>query len=381
MNFGEITAMAIGQRAVNSVYYGSLKIWPEDQYIKKYFYVELLSQGNLYIELIGSMSDISVEISTNLTNWTTYNLSTSGYSILTFSGTQGIKYYFRGTNSYYASSSSNYFHIRTDVNCNVGGNIMSLIYGSNFANQKTLTSNNTFVNFFKNLTTLIDASNLRMPATTITRYCYQNMFYGCTNLIGVPPVLPASYSEYYSYSGMFQLCKSLNSVPDLSSLTRANGYAFANMFSNCTSLTKLPVFKNVNRIDYWAPWRYTFSGCTSLVNAYEDVEGNPLLPTSLTVTSGGSAYEHMFNGCTSLTGAPDLTEVNPHQGEFNNMFYGCTSLYHIVIYAKSLGTNYFSSIVKNTGHEGIIYNASGVTWDASGYSQFKYDNTNRWEIR
>jgi hypothetical protein len=106
----------------------------------------------------------------------------------------------------------------------------------------------------------------------------------------------------------------------------------------------------------------------------------------LTVTSGGSAYEVMFYGCTGLIYAPELTETNPHTGEYNNMFKFCTNSSFTVIYthATSLGSNYFSDILNGAGHTGNIIKAADVTWDSSQYSQFNYNGSGstaqRWSV-
>ena len=63
------------------------------------------------------------------------------------------------------------------------GNVMSLIYGDNFIGQKDLTGKNyVFYDLFNGCTSLTNAKNLCLPATTLTNNCYSGMFNGCTNL-------------------------------------------------------------------------------------------------------------------------------------------------------------------------------------------------------
>ena len=91
------------------------------------------------------------------------------------------------------------------------GNIMSLVDEEGFATATTLTANNAFSQLFSNYTTLKDASGLLFPATTLTNYCYQNMFIYCSNLTAAP-VLPATTLADYCYSNMFSECTSLTTV-------------------------------------------------------------------------------------------------------------------------------------------------------------------------
>ena len=61
---------------------------------------------------------------------------------------------------------------------------------------------------------LISAYNLRLPATTLTNGCYQDMFYNCTYLKSAPKILPyiSTIQSYDLY--MFQNCTSLIKFPD-----------------------------------------------------------------------------------------------------------------------------------------------------------------------
>ena len=376
-NLSDIQDAKLGTTQLSSIYLGSIKLWESDPQINEYLWFEHRDSGGyLYFELAGTMSDITIEYSTDKTNWTSVTLSTSGTTSTYITINKGRPTYIRGNNSAYATSSSAYFHFRCTGYSVVGGNIMSLIYGDNFKGQTTLSSTYAFNSLFKSAGYLMSISNLRLPATSIPNYAYQNMFYG-NNINDMIPEIPATYVGFYGMSNMFGSCTSLNDVPDLSTITRVNGYAFANMFSNCSALTVLPDFHNVGTIEYWAPWRYTFSGCTSIVDARWNKNGSRLLPDHLTVSDGGSAYEQMFRGCTGLKYAPELTDKNPHTGEFNNMFNGCTNSRFTDIYThgSSLGTNYYADIVKGTGHSGTIWKADDVSWDSSQYSQFNYSGS------
>ena len=111
------------------------------------------------------------------------------------------------------SQSAERLTFSTTGKVNVAGNIMSLLSNSNFASIKILNLDNKwcFTYLFKNCSTLIDASNLILPATNINNAtaCYANMFYNCTNLIKAP-VLPVKILKIsLQYANMFYNCSSL----------------------------------------------------------------------------------------------------------------------------------------------------------------------------
>ena len=83
-----------------------------------------------------------------------------------------------------------------------------------------------------NIQTLIDWEN--PPSIIPTSNCYQNMFYGCTNLISAPE-LPATSLNPNCYQSMFGGCTNLISAPELPATTLSN-YCYYFMFSGCTKL-------------------------------------------------------------------------------------------------------------------------------------------------
>ena len=87
--------------------------------------------------------------------------------------------------------------------CEVYGNVMSLVYGNNFTGQTELYRgifSNLFGNFYGfNVTS---AENLVLPATTLARECYAEMFLCCTSL-RKSPVLPATTLADACYAEMF----------------------------------------------------------------------------------------------------------------------------------------------------------------------------------
>lgn len=369
-NLSDITDAKLGATTLGSIYLGSTKLWPlGHDYSQDYFTIEALE--NTIIRLHKNTTSGTkrvVVFSRNGYAWnrlvTEYDKEDYDYDYVELSA--GEKVYIR--NSIWPNTTtSDYAYFTSSNSINVYGNVNSIIY-DNFKTNK-LQRDHMFYRLFYKLP-IVDASNLVLPSAPGS-YSYQAMFENCTQLVYPPKTLSGTTVGYNGCSYMFAGCTSLIDVPDLPATTLA-GYAYSNMFSGCTSLTKLPKLNHITTITYWAPFRYMFSTCQAIEDARWDKYGNRLLPDRLTVTSGGSAYELMFNGCIGLKYAPELTETSPHTGEYNQMFAYCTNSEFLNIYthATSLGTNYFSDIVKFTGHQGNIKKADDVTWDSSQYSQF-----------
>ena len=167
----------------------------------------------------------------------------------------------------------------------VYGNIMSLLDEEGFATKTDLPNENVFYQLFDGNTTLIDASELLLPAATLTNACYHSMFLGCTNLTTAPK-LPATTLAKRCYAGMFYGCTNLTTAPKLPATTLATS-CYEAMFSYCTSLTTAPK-----------------------------------LPAT---TLAAGCYYYMFNGCTSLTSAYVKAAYTEENDECDSMFTGCTA--------------------------------------------------------
>lgn len=146
---------------------------------------------------------------------------------------------------------------------------------------------------------------------TMADYCYYNMFYGCSSLIQAP-VLPATTLTRSCYEEMFGYC-SLTQAPELPATTLAND-CYACMFQGCTSMTKPPVLPSTTLASNC--YRGMFDGCTALIEA-------PALPAT---TLANYCYFCMFQSCTSLTQAPALPATTLANNCYDSMFSGCTSL-------------------------------------------------------
>ena len=196
--------------------------------------------------------------------------------------------------------------------CFIYGNIMSLLGNS------TSVGTDAFRYAFRGMTFIdIPAGRpLRLTASTLGQYCYNQMFWGCTSLTR-PPELQTTLSANvpkYAYSYMFKDCTSLMSAPNLQEGKQVGESGYEAMFQGCTSLITVPA--TIAGTSGYKACQYMFDGCSSLANA-------PALTSS---TVGSSGYRDMFRNCTGLVTAPELSAMSLGSSCYHEMFMGCTSL-------------------------------------------------------
>jgi hypothetical protein len=143
---------------------------------------------------------------------------------------------------------------------NVQGNIMSLHFGDNFANQTNLSEKESAYTWLFKSTKVVNAENLILPATTLGRGCYSSMFQYCTSLTNAP-TLPATTLANSCYDSMFQDCTSLTKASELPATELARS-CYNSMFKGCTSLTKAPELHATTLAQYC--YYQMFKGCTAL---------------------------------------------------------------------------------------------------------------------
>lgn len=232
----------LGSTEIKEVWLGNVLIYPEDtvDYSKQYLTFEVVEGGT--IEFEATDESVSKTISYSLDNGETWTDLTSSTSYQSMGGTlrAGDKMIVKGRNNTYASNDLGYYnHFISTAKINVYGNIMSLISGDNFVDNKTLTQINTFYCLFSNNSKLLSAKYLILPATTLTNYCYSHMFWNCTSLTTAPK-LPATTLVDSCYYSMFTDCTKLTSAPELPATTLASS-CYSNMFENCHSIVNAPV--------------------------------------------------------------------------------------------------------------------------------------------
>lgn len=138
-----------------------------------------------------------LQYSKNGGQWT----NTSGSST-TISVVSGDTVQFRGNNQSYNDGYEGFSN--TDCNFTLSGNIMSLLSATSFGELTSVpVSGLTFLFFMCG--GLTDASELIMPATDLSEYCYYGLFQECISLTKAP-VLPAQALAEGSYRQLFVNC-------------------------------------------------------------------------------------------------------------------------------------------------------------------------------
>ena len=180
-----------------------------------YFTIESLADSNT-IKIGKNQSPANLSLSYSVDDgetWTDLAIS-AGRDFTTIN--TGDKIMFKGVNDRFASAWNAYYRFYSSKNFNVYGNAMSLLFGDDFINNSEFKTGTTYnlCGLFYGTTTLIDASNLILPATICTEDCYNGTFRGCTNLTTAPQ-LPATQSARECYSSMFEGCINLEVAPEI----------------------------------------------------------------------------------------------------------------------------------------------------------------------
>ena len=203
-------------------------------------------------------------------------------------------------------SNENTFTVTSTGHFTACGNPLSLLLCDNFKDVTDLTGKDgAFLNLFYNATGLTSASMLSLPATTLSKRCYSNMFNGCSYLTTAPE-LPATTLAPDCYYNMFNGCSSLTTAPELPAMEMKEG-CYLGMFKNCTSLENAP----------------SLPANILAINCY----GKPYQ---------GSSTLGMFQGCTSLINAPELTAETLAEGCYAYMFADCSNIKHIKMLATDI---------------------------------------------
>ena len=298
------------------------------------FYLENPNNSDITVSLVklqntqGVTPTLTIETSTDRTTWSIFG--TTSTTALNIPVLANSKTYIRCTANTWGHSwadCTNTFSTATG-NFNVGGNIMSLLFGNTFnGNELNFpTQNATFIfsRLFQGNEYLVSASKLILRAMILNESCYDLMFFGC-NLVN-PPALPALALAPSCYRQMFSGCYSLTTAPVLPATTLANG-CYSSMFSECIALTTAPALPATTLTPYC--YSLMFDRCTSLTTA-------PALPAT---TLENYCYSSMFSHCTSLTTAPALpaTTLTPYC--YMVMFDDCPSLNNVTCLATNISAS------------------------------------------
>lgn len=255
----------------------------------------------------------SLEYSKDEINWKVFD------STVTIELAEGEAVSFRGKNSTLASSLNSYTQFVMTGSIAASGNIMSLLYKTNFPQIKKISTHYCFYILFKDCTVLQTAPSL--PATILAKGCYYSMFEGCSSLVETPN-LPATILDVSCYQRMFYGCSGLLKASKLpATVLKENCYQY--MFCNCTSLLNAPNLPATEGASYC--YNSMFRYCTSLVT-----------PPKLKLQSvAKDCCVGMFYGCNKLKEAPVLLSEMLASSCYDSMFRFCSNL----TYVKMLAIN------------------------------------------
>ena len=176
-------------------------------------------------------------------------------------------------------------------NCNVKGNVMSMLFGDSGKDNYSLSSKSyAFHRLFYNATTLQNVSSDFLPATTLATHCYSYMFYGCTSLLTAPD-LPATTLQQYCYQYMFRGCSSLTTAPTLPA-TSLQRYCYQYMFQNCSKLNYIKaMFTTTPGTSYTRNWVSSVASSGTYIknsSARYTTTGTSAIPSGWTVQTASS---------------------------------------------------------------------------------------------
>ena len=330
--------------------YNKKQLPPPHDYSVDPLTFKILSSGNISWVAKKTAYTATIEYSKDNGNtWVSITSTTAGTS---FNVNAGDTIQFKGDNATYSNtvSNNNMFSGSTAM-FEAEGNIMSLIDSTGYTTATRLASSYTFYYLFRYCTGLTSAENLVLPATTLTQYCYANMFGGCTNLTKAPE-LPATSLVRDCYSQMFYGCTSLTTAPELPATTLATR-CYNGMFRDCANLITAPELPATTLAEEC--YNAMFYGCTGLTSA-------PELPAT-TLTK--NCYYGMFWGCTSLTRAPELPATTLTSWCYSYMFLGCTNLNYIKCLATNISaSNCTAEWVDSVASAGTFVKPSTTDWSS-----------------
>lgn len=231
----EIQSAYIGEDQADKIYLGEDLVWSRTpSYLETPLTFEIISGGTIVWRTSQNVAAARRVIEYSLDNGSTWTQILSSSAGTAIQVSAGDKVMFRGDNSTYAISSDacSCFSGGT-ATFNAYGNIMSLINSTDFETLSGFTATRAVARLFC-YSNIVDASNLMLPATTLSYECYMYMFVGCSSLTAAP-ALPATTLTDFCYQFMFSGCTSLTTAPDLPATTLSEA-CYGGMFRNCTSL-------------------------------------------------------------------------------------------------------------------------------------------------
>lgn len=231
---------------------------------KSYFYIENRDNSANTITItrtgVDFPSSYIVYESTDEENWTPL---TTGSRTITTTIPASSKKYFKHSGTFSLNDEYKPTTISSSGYINIGGNLLSMEFGDDFADGQNKTYGNRYRwhKMFYGNTKVVDASNLMLGIAGA--YGYYRMFTGCTALTSISQ-LPKDTADY-EFASMFEGCSSLVNVPDIefNEVGRLNTRLYNGTFINCTSLQSIVLKGSPNVYGNYV-FANMFLGCSNL---------------------------------------------------------------------------------------------------------------------
>lgn len=112
-------------------------------------------------------------------------------------------------NDGFSKSIDDFYHFDIIGDVSISGDISSLLNEN--LDSETILNEYTFCGLFGMNTSIVSAKELILSHLSVGKYCYVQMFYGCSNLLYGPDIC-ATTSELHAFEGMFAECSSLKEI-------------------------------------------------------------------------------------------------------------------------------------------------------------------------
>ena len=305
---------------------------PVIDYSREYFTVTSWQDNNTIYFKRGyraSNQGVDMWISYDKETWTNFTTSMTTSGIYSFALNKGQKAYFRGNNnSLCFSTATNPSFPSTETNFHaskyfeVSGNIMSLLWGSDFIGKTTLPDSSAtriFQNMFETVfytsyNYILSARNLVIPLTQITTSCLESMFYDCSKLRYTPKELPdmtiiSSGSNDGNIAMFNHGCSSLFETPVFRQKTGGGNNIYKNICAGMSNIkrsiflcdTGYPSTANNATVKYKSSTNTTVSG-----SAYRDFDTLQAQNAFLSIwAETENEYDGIVGGCSDYFIAGD----------------------------------------------------------------------------
>lgn len=245
-------------------------------------YLTITSTGSttIFLHHMGSPYSISLEYRIGDNEWASFPTVTNlalgdGEAIQFRAGSEGNENFGKSRDDYWD------FVIGGTGTVAASGNIMSLL-------DRSLSREDVpeyaFVKLFNNNPALVDVNDLRLPSTSLSQFCYREMF-SYTGITSAP-TLPAITLAKGCYSQMFSNCTKLTTAPDLPSTTLADN-CYQMMFYMCDKLNYIKMLATdisaTNCLDYWVSGVSATGTFVKSSSATWDVIGVSGVPSGWTI--------------------------------------------------------------------------------------------------